>query len=246
MMMVQALRAALVISLALTGLLLFQAARAAGFQVSPVRVDLSPEQSSSALTVRNDGDEPVIVQAQTMRWSQVGGRDHYETTTDILATPPIFTIKPGSTQILRVGVLRPPNSETELSYRLYLQEVPARPRPGFQGLQVALRLGIPVFARNRTRSSPDLSWKIEQLDGERVRVQLTNEGVAHVQVTDFSLVLPDGKGPVAAQQVSAYVLPMQQREWVLATTQAINTARIRIRAYTDVGKIDADVNVEKK
>jgi fimbrial chaperone protein len=42
---------------------------AANFTVSPVRVELSPSQTSSALTVKNEmTDEPVVVELNTVAW----------------------------------------------------------------------------------------------------------------------------------------------------------------------------------
>ena len=43
------------------------------FQVNPVRVELTAQQKSAALTVQNNGDEPVVVQLQTVDWTQVDG-----------------------------------------------------------------------------------------------------------------------------------------------------------------------------
>ena len=70
-------------------------------------------------------------------------------------SPPIATIAPDKEQIIRVGLRRAPDKERELSYRLFLQEVPAPPKPGFQGLQVALRVGLPVFVQPKRSGEGD-------------------------------------------------------------------------------------------
>src|SRR5450759_1169209 len=75
------------------------------FQVTPVRVELSAQQSTTALTVSNNGSDPVVVQLQTSAWAQENGNDQYSSTDDLIATPPIFTIQPGANQIVRIGML---------------------------------------------------------------------------------------------------------------------------------------------
>ncbi|GAB3630568.1 molecular chaperone [Pandoraea terrae] len=241
-------RPAWFISLILMAVIIPASVKAAGFQVSPIRVTLSPEDKGAALTVRNDGEQPVIVQVQTMEWTQSDGRDVYAPTEDILATPPIFTVQPGKVQILRVGLRRVPDPLKELSYRIYLQEVPPAAQPGFQGLQVALRLGLPVFVQAQQPAKAALKWSVETLDRGRLKVRAMNEGTAHMQVTDFALTLVGDDRPVAAQQVAAYVLPGQAHEWVLPTDPAkkLSGRKVRLKAYTDAGSADVEIAVEKK
>ena len=84
-------------------LLLFagvSAASASSFQVNPVRAALSPVQPVVALTVRNIGTEPAVMQLEVMNWSQQEGQDVYAATKDILSTPPIFTVPGGGSKKL--------------------------------------------------------------------------------------------------------------------------------------------------
>jgi fimbrial chaperone protein len=220
---------------------------AGSFQVSPVRVELSSGQTSDALSILNSGSEPVLIQLQTVAWSQDQGRDVYQPTDDLLATPPIFTVLPGGTQIVRVGLLRGVDENTELSYRLFLQEVAPKPKPGFKGLQMLLRVGLPVFVAPKTKASSELSWRVELADGNQLRVSLKNDGNAHIQVSDFKLSLPGKDQAIALQQVSGYVLPGQARSWMLATdaAQRLASDTVRINAHTDAGSVETDIKLEK-
>src|SRR5438876_8352828 len=89
----------------LWGLALFGAyscnARAGSFTVNPVRVTLSATQSVAAITVRNVGTEATVVQLETSSWNQHGGLDSLASTTEVLATPPIITLPPGASRIIR-------------------------------------------------------------------------------------------------------------------------------------------------
>ena len=104
-------------------------ASAASLGVSPVRVTLSESQSMGAITVRNDGAEPVSMQMEMLNWSQAEGKDVLTPTRDLLANPPIFTVPAGGSQLVRVGLRRAPDGQRELTYRIGLQELPPPPIP---------------------------------------------------------------------------------------------------------------------
>jgi fimbrial chaperone protein len=225
-------------------LLLFagvSAANASSFQVNPVRAELSPGQPVVALTVRNIGSEPAVMQLEVMNWSQQEGQDIYSATKEILATPPIFTVPGGGSQIVRVGLRRAPDAHRELAYRLFLQEVPPPPKPGFQGLQVALRVGVPVFVAPAAVQPPALSWRANRTPDGRLEVGVTNNGNAHIQVASFKLALTGGKES-AIQQAAAYVLPGQSRKWLVKAFLAPPPgATVHVSAQTDAGELDGGI-----
>jgi fimbrial chaperone protein len=220
-------------------------AQAGTFAVSPVRATLSVKQQVGALTVRNDGTEPAMVQLDVVSWSQRDGKDFYTPTREILATPPIFTVPAGGSQVVRVGLRRAPDPRRELTYRLYLQEVPPPPKPDFQGLQVALRIGVPVFVLPPAPAKPVLRWQASHTPQGQLQISLTNSGNAHIQVANFKL-MPAGGEPFSTEQVAAYVLPEQSRDWLVkAATTPPQGATLRLFAQTDAGDVEAEVVVEK-
>lgn len=220
-------------------------AQAGTFVVSPVRATLSASHQVGALTVRNDGPEPTVVQLEVLSWSQQDARDVYEPTREILATPPIFTVPAGGSQIVRVGLRRAPDSQQELSYRLYLQEVPPPPTPDFQGLQVALRIGVPVFVLPSAAAKPVLRWQLSRTPEGQLKLSLSNDGNVHIQIANFSLVAA-GQKPHPTLQVAAYVLPGQTRDWVLEGIAAPRPgSELRLFAQTDAGDIQAELVVEQ-
>lgn len=221
-------------------------ASAGSFQVNPVRATLSAKQSVGALTVRNTGTEPAVVQLEVVSWSQQEGNDIFVATREILATPPIFTVPPGGAQVVRVGLRRPPDPTRELTYRLYLQELPPPPKPDFQGLQVALRFSVPVFVLPPIPPKPLLQWKLSRTAQGQLKLGLQNSGNAHVQIASFNLA-PVGGGPLPRQQAATYVLPGQSREWLVEAASALAAGTTyRLVAQTDGGDVQADVVVEKQ
>ena len=228
------------------------AANAANFTVTPVRVELSSMQRSVALTVRNDtSDEPVVVQLSTVAWSQKEGEDVYAPTTDVIATPPIFTLAPGATQVVRVGLRHPQAAEHEVSYRLYMREVPPAPKPGFAGVRIALEMDLPIFAKPQTSIAPKLHWKMgpRQANGA-VGITVHNAGDAHVQLANLVLAAPGAREPVATYPGFVYVLPGETRLLSLKPggqpASAIEGAGLHLKGYSDAGAIDADVAPENR
>ena len=224
--------------------LLFAAAGAASdgsFQVNPVRVTLSAGQPVGALTVRNNGSEAAVVQLEVVDWTQQDGKDVYGASREVLATPPIFTVKPGASQVVRVGLRRSPDEQRELSYRLFLQEVPQPSLPRAQGLQMALRIGVPVFVLPAAPTMPVLVWHATRTADGQLKLTAANQGSAHIQVTQFTVSFPGAKGPV--QQVGAYVLVGQSRDWLVAG-EAPTGSLLHLTAQTDAGDLQVDVIVE--
>jgi fimbrial chaperone protein len=218
-------------------------AHAANFTVTPVRVELSASQPTSALTVKNEmTDEPVVVELRSVGWSQKDGKDVYVPAPEMVATPPIFTLAPGATQVIRVGLRRPSTGDQEMSYRLYLQEVPPPPKPGFAGIRIALELSLPIFAKPRVPTAPALHWHVDSNAGGTPALTVTNEGTAHAQVANLVLTANGAERPIGTYPGFAYVLPGQSRRLVLERGQDAPSAlggALRLKAYSDAGEIDS-------
>jgi fimbrial chaperone protein len=219
---------------------------AGSFQVNPIRVDLSAAHRSVALSVTNTGTDAVVVQASVMNWAQEQGRDVLTPTNDVIISPPIATIPAGKEQIVRIGLRRAPDARRELSYRLFLQEVPPPPQPGFQGLQVALRIGLPVFVQPKNGPArAALSWQARLTDENTIHLIVHNEGSGHIQISDVTLSLPDGKEPVATQGGLTYVLPGQSHSWDLKLRQPgfPKNTPLLLKVSTDAGTVSSEVEV---
>jgi fimbrial chaperone protein len=232
-------------SQAACGLVLFMgacgAADAGSFAVNPVRATLSAARPVASFTVRNDGVEATVVQLEVMHWSQRDGKDVYVATREILATPPIFKIPPGGTQVVRVGSRRAPDSRRELTYRLFLQEVPPPLKDGFRGLRVTLRMGIPVFIVPPVATSAALRWTATRTPQGQIRVEVSNGGNAHVQIADVSVSLA-GERELGRLTEAVYVLPGQSRNWMLPV-KAPSGAVLHLVSRTDAGDLRAEVVV---
>jgi fimbrial chaperone protein len=225
----------------LLGVTLVFGLEASTFQINPTRISLSKIQSVAVLTVRNESEPARIMQLQVMSWEQQDGENRYEATRELLATPPIFTIPPGGAQIVRVGLRRQPDKLRELSYRLFLQEVPIESASTAE-VKVTLRFGIPVFVAPLEKSThPLLEWRIVSTPDKTLRIEATNHGRIHVQVTEFSLQDATNQAILAEYKSMDYLLPEQSRVWLIQPAYTLSPgASIKITGQTDAGEVSAE------
>lgn len=215
------------------------------FTVSPVRIQISSARPNAILQVTNHEDEPVTFQAHVVAWSFDGQKDVYADSDNIVLNPPIATVAPHQTQLIRLGLRRSVEGAAEESYRLIVEEVPPPARPGFRGVQTVLRFSIPIFANPKSPSVPQVHWVAMHTSDAHLRVIATNRGSAHVQIKSLEVTGADSPDDYLKGTMLTYLLPTQQREWLIDDKRAMTTRRIKILAVTDAGVLHEIVEVEK-
>jgi fimbrial chaperone protein len=219
-------------------------AQAGSFAVNPVRVTLSATQAIAAVTVQNAGTEPTVVQLETSSWTQHDGVDVLASTSEILATPPILTIQPGASRVVRVGLRRSPDAHHELTYRLFLREVPP-PEPIAQGLRVALLVSMPIFVVPPRTPTPDVHWQALRTQDGKIRVRATNTGTSHIQLGQLDVALAADGAQLSSRSMSEYVLPDNSRAWTLdAKSVPPSGTLLSIFDQADTGKVRSEVRLE--
>ena len=216
-------------------------AAAGSFSVSPTRVHFDANRRTAAITLRNsDPTAPLTIQASLVDWDQQGPEDIYTETRDLIATPPVFTVPPGGEQVLRIALRRQPDAREELAYRIFFQEVPQRAAATTNALNVALRVGVPVFVQAGT---PDegmyVDWQVARTGAEEVTLFAENSGDTHVQVTGFNLLA--GASTAAQVGEARYVLPGNRVSWTVKVPQGTDLSALRIDGRSDMGNFAADV-----
>jgi len=215
-------------------------AAASSFSIAPIRVEMGAGRSRGVLTLHNDGAVPVTVQVESVAWSQPGGKDQYGPTHDLITTPPVFVVPANSEQIVRVALRRDADATRELAYRLFFEEVPAQSDKSFNGLQVALRIGIPVFVAPTVKPTAALSWQLRHAAAGRLQIEASNHGTAHLQVTDFAVQF-GSQSPVHVGG-ARYVLPDSAVSWDLSAPADFDPkAPVHVHGFSDQGEISADV-----
>ncbi len=217
---------------------------AMGFSVSPVKVDLTERKKVISLQVYNNGRSATSIQAELMQWKQEQGIDIQKNIShDILITPPIFTLAPGETQVVRVGLRRPADTSQELSYRLFLQEIPAPNISQNQGLTMLMRISLPVFVEpNQLKVAENLQWKVEKTPSNELLLRVDNAGNAHSQITEFNVQLMNGDE--LKKQGNFYILPGSHQQWTFKLKSPIQAnERIKLKAKTSSGHVNSELQL---
>ncbi|HEY6926808.1 MAG TPA: fimbria/pilus periplasmic chaperone [Steroidobacteraceae bacterium] len=213
------------------------------YSVDPVRVSLSARAPIASIMVRNTGSDPSVLQVETLSWSQSSGQVTLDLTRDVLATPPLFSIPPGGTQIIRLGLRRPADAQRELTYRVILHEV-LPPAPDTKGMRVALDVSIPIFVKALAPSAPSLQWHLSRDSNQRLRLDVANGGTAHIRLETLEITEAGTARPLARQDLSAYLLANDTRSWALQLGALIPREPLVIHAKTDAGDIESRVQLE--
>ena len=97
---------------------------AAQFTITPVRIFMTPKDRAVAVTVTNESDEEVVMQADLYSWKQTAdGSDDLVLTEDLILTPPILKLPPKGRQVVRLARLTPPPAGVQQTYRLIVRDL---------------------------------------------------------------------------------------------------------------------------
>lgn len=172
--------------------------------IYPTTVTLTESDPIQAVTLTNRTDEAESYEVSAYRWTQEDGENTLTADTNIVVTPPILTIPPGEDRIVRVGVINPPENKNELSYRLEMIEIKNREKLTSGGLQVNLRLLLPVFFLDPEGPDYNLSFSGNIYDDGRFCIEGHNAGATHAKVIGFGEM--DVTGSPTTSHL-AYLLP---------------------------------------
>lgn len=228
-------------ALALTGLLCVATGQAGSLRVSPTSVVLDTKHPVAVLTVRNNNTVATAIEVQAAQWRQELNDDVYATTSDLIATPPIFELQPGASQIVRVGLRDARAADLrQRAFRVFVSEVPGQSADG--SLQVLMRVALPVFVSAAT-ARPQLHWAARKDSADRSSIVVRNSGDAHAQV--LSPEIADRGGQLAANLPSLYVLPGATREWkIQAPAHAPFTLRTIVRDPSGEARVVVQIPVD--
>jgi fimbrial chaperone protein len=210
---------------------------AASVMIWPINPVIASDARATALWLENRGASPVTLQIRVLGWTQHDYGDRFaDAPEELVTSPPLATIAPGRRQLVRLMRTREVPANSEISYRVLIDEVPGpesleASRPGDQvamGVTFRMRYSVPLFVYGRGMRPPEatasrreaasggqpaLSWRV--ISDERGRfLQLRNAGATHARLSNVQLVTPASGFDVAAGLLG-YVLPGADMRWPL-------------------------------
>lgn len=183
------------------------------FSVTPVRIFMTPRDRAVAVTITNESDEDLVMQADVYEWKQKpDGEDDLVLTEDMLVSPPIIKAPAKSHQVVRLARLVPIQQAQQVTYRLIVREIPeAKPIKDKVQLQLALAFSMPVFV-----TPPGVKNKLDcvvrRAAANAVIAACENSGNAYAQLLDFVLTNQAGD-KLASRDKGGYILPSIKRSF---------------------------------
>lgn len=212
-------------------------ASATSLRVAPTLIDLSGADSASVLNLHNEAKGPVNVQVRVFRWSQSGGVETLEPTTNVVASPPSMKLAPGQDYVVRVVRVSKTPVQGEESYRVLVDEVPLKSERRAGMVNLVVRQSIPVFYHSNDASGPEVTWSVAPGKGGMM-LTATNNGSSRMKISDLSLN-QGGKAVVVRKGLFGYVLGGATMSWPIGGKAA---SGLVLKANSDAGPISAKVH----
>jgi len=183
--------------------------------ISPVGITLGGAGDTEICTVNNFGNEAAGAQVRIKSWTQSGGQDVLQDTSDVVASPPFMSIDPGQKQIVRVVNLSAASGASERAFRLLLNELPAPGTASAKGISFMLEFSVPMFMAGANSTPPQLQAAFVAAGG-RVVLRLTNQGDIHARLSNLTYQDPAGKKLIQLPGLAGYVLSHATRDLPIA------------------------------
>lgn len=209
------------------------------FSVTPVRIYMTPRDRAVAVTITNEGDTEVVLQADLNAWTQKpDGTDEQVPTEDLILSPPIIKLAPGARQVVRLARLKPADASRQLIYRMIMREVPEAVASKDKAIEVpiALALSLPVFI-TPPPAKREMDCTAARSTPQVVNVSCGNQGTAYAQVRE--IVLVRGEQTLARFEGGTYILPGARKTMSVNGEQVIAPGAAQLNVRFDDGKSQA-------
>lgn len=206
---------------------------AASLAVWPINPRIDAPDSATMVWVKNSSaKEEMVLQARIFSWRQENNKDYYDAQDDLVVSPPLITVKPGTQQVFRVVNRKGAIADVaqEASYRLIIDEIPVSTKLDGAALNFQMRYSLPLFVGMpiaHQKKSP-IERHNELADSLHYRLlsepekilEVTNTGKLNVRLSKVKISLADAQPSVQISEgLLGYVLVGASRQWPLTAAQ---------------------------
>ena len=217
---------------------------AASLQASPTLFELSATKAADTLTLRNDGTSVLNAQVRVYHWLQKNGVDTSEPTQDVVVSPPVLSIQPGSEQIVRVVRVSKKPLTGEDNFRLIVDEIPDKSQQKPGDISFTFRHSIPLFVMDQKGGKSKLSWYFEKA-GDTTYLVAKNDGTRRVRIGGLTLKSSGANDFVLGKGLNGYVLSGSSMRWALPSRVSFgSTGPVNVTARSDEGPINATAQAQ--
>ena len=181
------------------GLLLPRLGLGSSFEVSPIRIAFQPNESSTLMSVRNEGEEKLRLQITVMSWDQSkDGEMVLKPTDDIIFYPNLLTVDPSAQRNLRVGT-RGKVAAKEQTYRIFVEELPSNVKVQGSGVRIVTKMSIPIFIKPTKSEVKNVIERIALRNAD-ISFDVKNQGNVHIQPREIRIKGTSANGNVQLER----------------------------------------------
>jgi fimbrial chaperone protein len=206
------------------------------FSVVPVRIYMTPRDRAVAVTITNEGDTELVLQAEINEWKQApDGADQQTPSEDLILSPPILKLAPKARQVVRLARIGAPDMSRQLTYRMLVREVPEAIAPKDKTIQVpiALAMSMPVFI-TPPDTKREIACSATRTGQASMEVACRNTGTAYAQIRE--VLLRRGEQVEARIEGGIYILPGAKKTISLTGSRTLAPGPAELAATFDDGK----------
>jgi fimbrial chaperone protein len=230
-------RPSIFLSIAL--LLCSQAATASNFEISPVVLELSSARTAGVVKIINNDTHDVSLQLRAYDWVQKDSQDQLDPTQTLIISPPVFTLAPGASQVIRIVSKRPAESN-EVAYRLLVDELPTAAEG--PAINFKFRISMPIFIAPTGAPNLKLGWSLSASKPPKLLV--TNSGNRRGRMLNVVLTLPNGKKVTPPAGANPYTLAGMVRQYALDIDAPLAVGSVvKMSANSDTGPVETEITV---
>lgn len=214
-------------------------AQASNFEIAPVVLELSSSRTAGVVKIVNNDNHDVSLQLRAYEWGQTDNKDDLKPTQNLIISPPIFSLAPGASQVIRI-VSRQPSGENEVAFRMLIDEIPSAAEGAT--INFKFRISMPVFIAPTGGAKLKLDYDLRA--GKPAKLVVQNSGNRRARLLDLAFTLPNGKKISAPAGGNPYTLAGVNRQYLFDTeTPLAAGSKVKLTATGDSGPIETELTV---
>lgn len=156
----------------------------ASLQLAPPSVTLDRTRPVGQIVAVSREARDVVVDLQSVAWTQTGDADAFDPTSEILAVPAVFDLPPHESVLVRVGLAaESPAPDAERAFQVRFRDVASPDGADASGAVAARVFVAPAERRGEVR------YELERTGERTARLVVHDEGNVHVHVGRLRVVV---------------------------------------------------------
>lgn len=214
-------------------------AHASNFEIAPVVLELSSSRTAGVVKIVNNDNHDVSLQLRAFEWNQSDNKDDLQPTQNLIISPPVFSLAPGASQVIRI-VSKQPSGANEIAFRMLIDEIPSAAEGAT--INFKFRISMPVFIAPNGLSKLQMDYSLHA--GKPAKLVVTNTGNRRARLLDLAFTLPNGKKISPPAGGNPYTLAGITRQYLIDTdTPLAAGSKVKMTANGDSGPIETELTV---